>query len=116
MTELQLQKMAQAAAVVRRVVGSDFRCHAPETWNPQPATVAQQQLQDRARQTALLILQHHSGEPLCPYVNYDCGEYDKIEALANALLEVGLMVEDKTGWWSGVYETDGFPGLYEVTK
>lgn len=105
MTELQLQKMAQAAAAVRRVVGCDFRCQVPETWNPQPATKIQQQIQDRARQTALLILIHERGEPLCPYVNYDCGEYDKIEALANALSEVGLMVEDKTGWWSGVYET-----------
>lgn len=104
MTELQLQRMAQAAAVIRRVVGHDFRCHAPGDWDPQPATAIQQQMQDHARRTALLILQHDRGEPLCPHVNYDCGEYDKIDALSDALSEVGLMVEDKAGWWSGVYE------------
>lgn len=104
MTELQLQRMAQAAAVIRRVVGHDFRCYAPGEWDPQPATAIQQQMQDRARRTALLILQHDRGEPLCPYVNYDCGEYAKIDALSDALSEAGLMVEDKTGWWSGVYE------------
>ena len=104
MTEHQLQRMAQAAAVIRRVVGQDFRCYAPGEWDPQPATAIQQQMQDRARQTALLILQHDRGEPLCPYVNYDCCQYDKIESLSDALSEVGLMVEDKTGWWSGVYE------------
>lgn len=104
MTETQLQRMAHAAAVIRQVVGKDFRCHDPQAWDPQPATAIQQQMQDRARHTALLILQHDRGEPLCPYVNYDCGEYDKIEALSDALSEVGLMVEDKTGWWSGVYE------------
>lgn len=104
MTDTQLQRMAQAAAVIRRVVGHDFRCYAPEAWNPQPATAIQQQMQDRARETALLILHHDRGEPLCPYVNYDCCEYQKIEALSDALSEVGLMVEDKTGWWSGVYE------------
>ncbi len=104
MTELQLQRMAQAAAVIRRVVGHDFRCYAPGEWDPQPATAIQQAMQDRARRTALLILHHDRGEPLCPYVNYDCGEYGKIDALSDALSEVGLMVEDKTGWWSGVYE------------
>ena len=104
MTEHQLQRMAQAAAVIRRVVGHDFRCYAPGEWDPQPATAIQQQMQDLARRTALLILHHDRGEPLCPYVNYDCCEYDKIESLSDALSEVGLMVEDKTGWWSGVYE------------
>jgi len=102
MTEHQLQRMAQAAAVIRRVVGHDFRCHVPETWSPWPASDAA--MEERARTTALLILQHDRGEPLCPYVNYDCCEYDKIDALSDALSEVGLMVEDKTGWWSGVYE------------
>ena len=105
MTDTQLQRMAQAAAVIRRVVGHDFRCYVPLTWDPhRRATKIQQQMQDLARETALLILQHDRGEPLCPYVNYDCGEYDKIESLSDALSEVGLMVEDKTGWWSGVYE------------
>jgi hypothetical protein len=102
MTEHQLQRMAQAAAVIRRVVGHDFRCHDPQTWAPWPASDAQ--MEERARNTALLILHHDRGEPLCPYVNYDCGQYDKIEQLSSALGEIGLMVEDKTGWWSGVYE------------
>ena len=102
MTDTQLQRMAQAAAVIRRVVGRDFRCHVPETWAPWPASDAA--MEERARRTALLILQHDRGEPLCQYVNYDCGEYDKIDSLSDALSEIGLMVEDKTGWWSGVYE------------
>ena len=59
MTDTQLQRMAQAAAVIRRVVGHDFRCHVPATWDPQPATRIQQQMQDLARETALLI----SGPP-----------------------------------------------------
>ena len=109
MTDTQLQRMAQAAAVIRRVVGHDFRCYAPGEWDPQPATAIQQQMQDLARRTALFILHHDRGEPLCPYVNYDCCEYDKIDALSDALSEVGLMVEDKTGWWSGVYEVTPLP-------
>jgi hypothetical protein len=104
MTETQLQRMAQAAAVIRLVVGSDFRCCVPDAWDPWPATAIHQQMQASARKRALLILQHDRGEPLAPYVNYDCCEYDKIEQLSSALGEIGLMVEDKTGWWSGVYE------------
>lgn len=104
MTELQLQRMAKAAAVIRRVVGHDFRCCVPAAWDTAPISKIHQDMEASARERALLILQHDRGEPLCPYVNYDCCQYDKIEALSDALSEVGLMVEDKTGWWSGVYE------------
>ena len=114
MTDTQLQRMAQAAAVIRRVLGRDFRCYPPGEWNPQPANAIQQEMQDRAMRTSLLILHHDRGEPLCPYVNYDCCEYDKIEALSDALSKVGLFVEDKTGWWSGVYEATPLPK--EVTS
>ena len=31
------------------------------------------------------------------------------DALSDALSEVGLFVEDKTGWWSGVYEATPIP-------
>lgn len=109
MTETQLQRMAQAAAVIRQVLGQDFRCYPPGEWDPQPASEIHQQMQDRARATSVLILHHDRGEPLCPYVNYDCCEYGKIDALSDALSEVGLFVEDKTGWWSAVYEATPLP-------
>lgn len=102
MTSIQLQRMAQAASVIRRVVGQDFQCYEPGTWSPW--RVVDAAMEERAKRTALLILQHDSGDSLRPYVNYDCCQYEKIEQLSDALSEIGLMVEDKTGWWSAVYE------------
>ena len=90
MTESQLQRMAQAAAIIRRVVGADFRWEQPGL---RPYG-----------QGAIMVLLHDSCDPLAPYCNYDCGQYDKIEALSDALSEVGLYVEDCTGDYSGVYE------------
>jgi len=54
----------------------------------------------------LLILQHYRGDPLWPYVNYDGGQYEKIEQLSDALSAAGFWVEDCTGWYSGVYEKE----------
>lgn len=90
MTESQLQRMAQAAAIIRRVVGADFRWEQPGL---RPYG-----------QGAIMVLLHDSCDPLAPYCNYDCCDYQKIEALTDALSEVGLYVEDCTGDYSGVYE------------
>jgi hypothetical protein len=51
-----------------------------------------------------MTLLHPFSDPLRPYCNYDCNQYDKIEALSDALSEIGLFVEDCTGDYSGVYE------------
>jgi hypothetical protein len=39
-------------------------------------------------------------------VNYDGGQYDKIEQLADALSAAGFWVQDCTGWYSAVYEKE----------
>ena len=96
MTDTQLQRMAQAADVIRRVVGHDFR------WEPPPST-------GRYGHGSLMILLHDSCDPLAAYCNYDCGQYDKIDALTDALSEIGLYVEDCTGYYSGVYEVTPLP-------
>lgn len=90
MTDSQLQRMAQAAAVIRRVVGSDFQ------WE-------QAGLREYGK-CAVMVLLHPPGDPLRAYCNYDCYEYPKIDALTDALSEVGMYVEDCTGDYSGVYE------------
>ena len=100
MTDTQLQRMAQAAAVIRRVVGHEFR------WD-----------QAGTRQYgkgALMLLLHPPGDPLRPYCDYECNEYKKIDALSDALSEVGLFIEDCTGDYSGVYEATPLPK--EVTS
>ena len=51
-----------------------------------------------------MTLLHPPGDPLRSYCDYDCYEYKKIEALSDALSEIGLFVEDCTGDYSGVYE------------
>lgn len=84
------QRMAQAAAVIRRVVGHEFR------WEPPGLRPY--------GEGAVMVLLHDSCDALAPYCNYDCGQYDKIQALTDALSEVGLYVEDCTGYYSGVYE------------
>lgn len=91
MTESQLQRMAQAAAIIRGVVGEDFGLEPP------PVT-------SRYGQGSLFVLLHPPGSALRPYCNYDCEDYQKIEALTYALAKVGLFVEDCTGDYSGVYE------------
>lgn len=90
MTETHLQRMAQAAAIIRKVVGADFHWEQPG-------------LRDYGKGSLMLLI-HEPGDPLRPYCNYDCYEYQKIDALSDALAEVGLYVEDCTGNYSGVYE------------
>lgn len=90
MTDTQLQRMAQAAAVIRRVVGQEFQWEQPG-------------LREYGK-GAVMILLHNSCDPLAPYCNYDCRQYEKIDALTDALSEIGLYVEDCTGLYSGVYE------------
>jgi hypothetical protein len=94
MTSSQLAKMAKAAAVIKSVVGADFVCHTRAEWDGEYG------------KGALLILQHESCDPLYPYVNYDGGQYDKIEQLSDALSAAGFWVEDCTGWYSAVYEKE----------
>jgi hypothetical protein len=94
MTSGDLAKMARAAAVIESVIGKDFECHK------------RSEFYGEYGRGALLILEHHHGDPLRPYVDYDCGQYDKIEQLADALSAAGFWVEDCTGWYSGVYEKE----------
>lgn len=96
MTDTQLQRMAQAAAVIRRVVGHAFR------WEPPPST-------GRHGNGSVMILLHPPGDPLRAYCNYDCRSYEMIEQLTDALSEIGLYVEDCTGDYSGVYEVTPLP-------
>lgn len=95
MTDTQLQRMAAAAAVIRRVVGQEFRWEQPG-------------LRPYGK-GAVMVLLHDSCDPLAPYCNYDCNQYDKIDALTDALSEIGLYVEDCTGDYSGVYEVTPLP-------
>ena len=81
---------AEAAAVIRRVVGQEFNWEPPDL--------------RRYGKGAVMTLLHPFSDPLRPYCNYDCNQYDKIEALSDALSEIGLFVEDCTGDYSGVYE------------
>ena len=90
MTDTQLKRMAQAAAVIRRVVGVEFKCEQPG-------------LRPYGKD-AVLILLHDLCDPLAAYVNYDCQQYAKIERLSEVLAEIGLFVEDCTGDYSAVYE------------
>ena len=81
---------AEAAAVIRRVVGQEFNWEQPDL--------------RRYGKGAVMTLLHPPGDPLRSYCDYDCYEYKKIEALSDALSEIGLFVEDCTGDYSGVYE------------
>lgn len=90
MTDAQLQRMAQAAAVIRRVVGQEFQWEQPG-------------LREYGK-GAVMVLLHEPGDPLRKYCNYDCRQYDKIKEMDDALSEIGLYAEDKTGDYSGVYE------------
>ena len=90
MTDTQLQRMAQASAVIRQVVGDEFQWEQPG-------------LREYGK-GAVMVLLHPPGHTLRPYCDYDCNEYQKIDALTDALSVLGLYVEDCTGDYSGVYE------------
>jgi len=90
MTSDQLPRMSQAASVIRDVIGCEFE------WETQS--------HGSYGRGAVMILLHKEGSVLRPYCNYDCGEYDKIEKMVDALSAIGLYVEDCTGDYSGVYE------------
>ena len=100
MTDSQLQRMAQAAAVIRQVVGDEFQWEQPG-------------LREYGKGSVMVLL-HPPGNPLRPYCDFDCCEYQKIDALTDALSVIGLYVEDCTGDYSGVYEATPLPK--EVTS
>ena len=87
----QIPLIAQAAEVIRSVIGCDFEWDAPL---PTYQYV----------QRALIILKHEPGSTLRAYCNYDCEDYKKIDQLTDALSAIGLYVEDCTGDYSGLYE------------
>lgn len=90
MTSDQLPRLAQAAEVIRSVIGCDFEweCAGHREYG----------------KGAMMLLLHPPGSELRAYNNYDCREYDKIERLVDALSAIGLYVEDCTGDYSGLYE------------
>lgn len=90
MTSDKLARIAQAASVIREVIGCEFEWETP---GHRPYG-----------QGAVMLLTHGVGSALRPYCNYDCEEYQKIEALTYALAKAGMFVEDCTGDYSGVYE------------
>lgn len=90
MTSDKLARISQAASIIRDVIGCDFE------WEP-PGY-------QRYGKEGVMILFHEQGSALRPYCNYDCGAYDKIEKMVDALSAIGLFVEDCTGDYSGVYE------------
>lgn len=91
MTGTQLERMATAAGVIKRVIGQDFE------WQPAGSM--------HYGKGALMLLIHEAGDALRPYCNYDCQQYQRIEELNDALTAVGLFTEDCDGNYSGVYET-----------
>jgi hypothetical protein len=92
MTDTQLQRMAQAAAVIRQLVGDGFQWEQPG-------------LREYGK-GALMVLLHPHGHPLRPYCDFDYYEYQKIDALTDALSVIGMFLEDCTGDYSGVYEEE----------
>ena len=102
-----LQRAAKAGRIIRETIGTDFTCHIAGDWMPyMPEDPAKQAMYERVQKYALLVLVHYQSDPLIKFVNYDAGDYDSIEKLANALDAGGFFVEDKTGWWSAVYVSD----------
>jgi hypothetical protein len=91
MTSDKLARIAQAASVIREVIGCEFEWETPGHSLPYG-------------KGAVMLLTHGVGSSLRPYCNYDCREYDKIEKMVDALSAIGLYVEDCTGDYSGVYE------------
>lgn len=94
MLSSELAKAAQAAAVIRQVIRCDFRCSTREAFD------------GKYGQGAILILFQEGDNVLNWHVNYEYGQYDKIEKLADALHEAGFFVEDCNGSYSAVYELD----------
>ena len=91
MTSASIPRIAQAAVIIREVVGCDFEWETPG---------------DRQYgRGATMLLLHPPGSPVRAYCNYDCREYDKIDKLADALSAIDLMIEDCTGDYSGIYES-----------
>lgn len=90
MTSDKLARISQAASIIRDVIGCEFEWETP---GHRPYG-----------KLAVMLLTHGDGSALRPYCNYDCEDYQKIEALSCALAQVGLYVEDCTGDYSGVYE------------
>lgn len=95
MNSIKIDRMAEAAGVIRKVLGHDFQWEQPGA--------------RRYGRFALMLLLHEPGDPLRPYCNYDCRDYKKIEELNDALAQIGLFVEDCTGDYSGVYEITRMP-------
>ena len=90
MTSDKLARISQAASIIRDVIGCEFEWETPGY--------------RRHAKGAVMILLHAPRSELRPYCNYDCGAYDKIEKMVEALSAIGLFVEDCTGDYSGVYE------------
>lgn len=90
MTSDQLPRLAQAAEVIRSVIGCDFdwECAGNREYG----------------KGAMMLLLHPPGSNLRPYCNYDCHSYEMIELLTDALSAIGLYVEDCNGDYSGLYE------------
>ena len=65
MTSKSIPRIAEAAAVIRDLVGFDFEWEAPG---------------DRQYgRGAMMLLLHEPGSPMRAWCNYDCREYDKID-------------------------------------
>lgn len=90
MTSDQLPRLAQAAGVIRDVIGCDFDWESPG--------------HREYGKGAMMLLLHPPGSELLAYCNYDCYAYDKIERMVDALSAIGLYVEDCNGDYSGLYE------------
>jgi len=90
MTSDQLPRLAQAAGVIRDVIGCDFDLDVPG--------------HREYGKGAMMLLLHPPGSDLRAYCNYDCHAYDKIERMVDALSAIGLYVEDCNGDYSGLYE------------
>lgn len=95
MNSIKIDRMAEAAGVIRKVLGHDFQWEQPSA--------------RRYGRSALMLLLHEPGDPLRPYCDYACREYQKIETLSNALAEIGLRVAGFTDYYSGVYEITRMP-------
>jgi hypothetical protein len=90
MNNTQLDRMAMAASIIRRVIGHDFDC--------EPSGSRQ------FGQGSVMIVMHPAGHVLRQYCNYDCYCYDKIQLLTDQLSDAGFLIEDCTGDYSAIYE------------
>ena len=90
MTSDTLPRLADAARVIRDVIGCDFDWESPG--------------HRKYGNSSLMLLLHPPGSELRAYCNYDCYAYEKIERMVDALSAIGLYVEDCNGDYSGLYE------------